>query len=62
MKGVQSLGSAGFGEKRELEVWKCYENRTWVWGCSMWRVDIQWVGSPYGIIASTQGCLVDEIK
>jgi hypothetical protein len=38
VKGVHSLGSAGCGEKRELEIWNYCETRTWVWGCSVWRV------------------------
>jgi hypothetical protein len=38
VKGVHSLGSAGSGEKRNMEVWNCCENRTCVWTamCEEW--------------------------
>jgi hypothetical protein len=62
MKGVHTLGSAGCGEKRELEVWDYCEDRTWVLGCCVWRVENQWVESPCGLIASTRGWPTIERK
>jgi hypothetical protein len=61
VKGVHSLGSAGCGEKRELEDLNCCRNRTWVWGYCVWRVDNQRDGSPCGLMALARGWSVAEI-